>query len=331
MKKKRSSQNESYSVQGNIMSELEEKSKAALDVLNDEKEKLNDLYERITEAEDPCLYSEETEEKLKELRRSSLNLKKAYQKCLGYTDELNARWKDISKGKRRRLIPAAPANAVIDLQEMKSHHFASGLNIYKILLICYCGSFLGVIIEMMWCLIRNGYIESRAGLVYGPFNLLYGLGAVALSAALYRYRNKGSWLSFLGGMVIGSVVEYLCSYLQELAFGSRSWDYSHLPFNINGRICLMYSVFWGVLGVLWIKSLYPRFAKMILRIPNKWGKVITYILTVFFIINATVTLIAVIRWSQRIDLIPAEDPFLEFIDQRFTDARMEKIFANMIF
>ena len=93
-------------------------------------------------------------------------------------------------------------------------------------LICFSGSFAGVIVELLWCLLRNGYLESRSGLVYGPFNLLYGAGATALTLALYRFRNRNSWISFLGGFLVGSAVEYACSWGQEMIFGSCSWDYS---------------------------------------------------------------------------------------------------------
>ena len=109
-----------------------------------------------------------------------------------------------------------------------------------LLMILFLGSFAGVVIELLWCLIRNGYWESRSGLVWGPFNLLYGVGAVALTAALYPFRNNSGTVSFAGGLIVGRGVEYLCSLVQELCFGSRSWDYSGMPFNLNGRICLMY-------------------------------------------------------------------------------------------
>ena len=95
---------------------------------------------------------------------------------------------------------------------------------------------------MLWCFIRHGYFESRAGLVYGPFNLLYGVGATALTLLLYRYRNRSASISFFGGVIIGSAVEYLLSWAQETLFGSTSWDYSAVPLNINGRIIF------GVLG-----------------------------------------------------------------------------------
>ncbi|MBQ8288957.1 MAG: putative ABC transporter permease [Clostridia bacterium] len=251
---------------------------------------------------------------------------------LTISDELSARFRDVKASrKKRRLIPAAPANSSIDLKEESSEHFAKGLNFYKLFLICFVGSFAGVVIEVLWCIAKNGYIESRSGLVYGPFNLLYGAGAVALTLALHRFRNRGSWLSFAGAFVVGSILEYACSWAQEFFIGSCSWDYTGKFLNINGRICLVYSIFWGVLGIIWIKNLYPRMANLILKIPQRIGKIVTWVLVVFMVVNSAVTVVAVTRWSQRVDGVPADSAFLEFIDQRFPDSRMERIFANMTF
>ena len=70
-----------------------------------------------------------------------------------------------------------------------------------------------------------------------------------------------------------------------------------MPLNINGRICFVYSLFWGALGILWIKDLYPRMAKYILKIPNRAGKILTWALTAFLIVNAIVSCVAVGRRS----------------------------------
>ena len=275
---------------------------------------------------------EEVRKEIDALRRTSGNLSEALQATGKLEDELSARFIDMRTSRDRKwYLPNPPANGSIDLEEQQSRHFARGINLYKLLLVCFVGSFAGVVVEMLWCLITNGYVESRAGLVYGPFNLLYGAGAVVLTVALYRYRNRGYLLSFLGGMIVGSVVEYVCSWGQEALLGSRSWDYSGMPFNLNGRICLLYSVFWGVLGVLWIKDLYPRMAKWILKIPNKAGKILTWCLTAFLVVNAVVTCVAVARWSQRFQGEPASSGFWSFVDERFPDERMERIFANMEF
>ena len=282
-------------------------------------------------AEDEAL-EQAVEAELESLRRSSRTLAQAYQAADNAADELGARLRDMRTARDRKwYAPNPPANAAIDLEEAKQDHFAQGLGLYKILLICIVGSFAGVVVEMLWCLITNGYIESRAGLVYGPFNLLYGAGAALLTLCLYKYRNRGYQLSFAGGFLVGSVLEYVCSWGQEVLLGSRSWDYSQMPLNINGRICFVYSLFWGALGIFWIKDLYPRMAKYILKIPNRAGKVLTWALTAFLIVNAIVSCVAVGRWSGRVEGHPPAGPFWNFVDERFPDERMERIFANMDF
>lgn len=287
--------------------------------------------ESINDKEREALYAEVRGE-IQSLKNTAGCLRESYQKTLTSLDELEARLHDVEVSRRKHLLIApAPANSVIDLQEQRARHFAQGINIYKIMLICFIGSFAGVIIELIWCFVRNGYIESRAGLIYGPFNLLYGVGAVTITLALYQYRNHGGIISFLGGMAVGSVVEYVCSWGQELVFSSRSWDYSDMPFNLNGRICLLYSVFWGVLGILWIKNIYPRMSQLILRIPNKTGRAITWVMVAFLIINGVVTLISVDRWAERVAGEAPDSAFEEFIDNQFPDERMEGVFANMVF
>ncbi len=248
------------------------------------------------------------------------------------TDELRSRMKDtINSNKKGFIIPRAPANGTIDYREEKAHHFARGLNGYKLFIIFFVGSFAGVIIELLWCFVRHGYFESRTGLVYGPFNPVYGIGAFCLTAVLYKYRNRSAFYSFIGGFVTGSVVEYACSFFQEMLFGSTSWDYSNIPLNLNGRICLLYSIFWGFLGVFWIKSVYPRFSVWVLKIPNRIGKVLVWILLVFLIFDCVVSAFAVFRWSERGKGKTAANTVEGFLDTRFPDERMEKIYPNMEF
>lgn len=306
---------------------VEEESLLLLKSVEKAKSEMDDFYVRLLEQD----LDKEAEAKAESLKRAYSNISKASSQIYVVQDELRGRLHDVKQQKNKNKFVSAPANATIDLKEKQSNHFASGLNIYKLLIVCFLGSFCGVIIEMLWCLVKNGYIESRAGLVYGPFNLLYGVGAVVLTVCLYKYRNRSEWVSFLGGIVVGSVVEYVCSWVQEFLFGTRSWDYSHLPFNLNGRICLLYSIFWGFLGVLWIKNIYPRMAKFILKIPNKAGKIATWVMVAFFAINITMSSVSVFRWSQRNEGISPSNTFWEIIDQRFPDERMEKIYANMTF
>lgn len=295
-------------------------------------------YERLAEQQDlseeerAVLHSDITRE-VETLKEASVCLRQAHQWAADRADELTTRLREGQDSSQRKvLFRRAPANSVIDLEEERADSFASGVNFYKIALICIAGSFAGVVVELLWCLFRNGYLESRSGLVYGPFNPVYGIGAVVMTLALYRYRNRSASISFFGGAIVGSVIEYLLSWGQETLFGSTSWDYSHMPFNLDGRICLLYSLFWGVLGVLWIKSLYPRVAQVILKIPNRLGKILTWALTLFLVFDCVISLMAVGRWSERVLENAAPTSAVDtFFDQRFPDERMARIYANMEF
>ena len=316
---------------------LENLSDEMLELEQKESERYSELYGKLanqstmSENEIETL-SAEVNDEITSLEKASSNLRKGHLWASKQADELKTRLNEGRKSEKGwHLLRRSPANSVIDYEERRLNNFAAGINFYKIAIICISGSFAGVIIEMLWCLIKNGYIESRAGLVYGPFNLLYGAGAVAMTLMLYRYRNRSASISLVGGMAVGSVIEYVLSWAQEALFGSTSWDYSNMPFNLNGRICLLYSFFWGILGVMWIKSIYPRIAKLILKIPNKAGKILTVAFSVFLVFNAVITFGAVWRWSERIHNKPSMSFVDDFFDKRFPDSRMERIFANMEF
>lgn len=278
---------------------------------------------------------EEMEKDVKEysesLKRAMKNTAKAHLMTFDMLDELNGRWNDI-KGARKRKRGKAPAiNAEVDLEESSSSHFAKGLGFYKLFWIFLIGSFIGVVVELLWCYIRHGYFESRSALVYGPFNPLYGCGAVMLSVILYKYRNRTDLIPFIGGFLGGSVLEYACSFFQEMILGSTSWDYSAVPLNINGRICVLYSVFWGFLGIFWIKKCFPHLSRLLLRIPNRIGKTLTWLLIAFMILDASVTCTALYRWVARMDGKEAGNAITAMIDEHFSDERMESIYPNMVF
>lgn len=304
-------------------------------------EKLNSrlslYYEAL--AQEETLSDREREKLVKDINREIERINKmadryreAHKKLVEASDELSTRLRDTEKSTKRHFgIKNAPANGTIDFRENQIDHFAKGINFYKLFIIFFSGSFVGVLIELLWCYLRNGYFESRSGLVYGPFNLVYGIGALVLTMALYRYRNRSWTFSFIGGFVTGSVIEYFCSFFQELLFGSTSWDYSNIPFNLNGRICLLYSVFWGVLGIFWIKKIYPRIAGWILRIPDRVGKTLVWILLAFMVVNSAVSGVAVYRWAERTGGKEASGSLERVLDERFPDERMEKIYANLEF
>lgn len=251
---------------------------------------------------------------------------------MNFLDEMETRLHEIEeRNKRFHLLPPAPTNASIDYVEKHTRHFAQGKSFYKLFWVFFIGSFLGVLAERTWCWVRYGFYEPRVGAIYGPFNPVYGLGAWALTVTLFAFRNHNRIFSFVGGALVGSAVEYFCSWFQEMIFGSASWDYSMRPFNLNGRICLLYSIYWGVLGVLWIKELYPRMAKLILKIPNRVGKPLTFALAALLALDFMLTAATVVRWMERRQGVAPANAASAFLDEHYPDALMESRFTNLVF
>ena len=130
------------------------------------------------------------------------------------------------------------------------------------------------------------------------------------------------------GTLLGGAYEYVCSVLTELVFGKVFWDYSHIPFNLDGRVNLLYCFFWGIAAVIWIKLLYPKLSAWIEKIPKKWGYILTWILAVFMAVNMLVSVIALIRYDVRAGGPAAESGWEHIIDTHFDDERMERIYPN---
>ena len=132
----------------------------------------------------------------------------------------------------------------------------------RILMYFIIYSFLGFIVETIFGMLTKGVIESRKSCFYGPFCCIYGLGAAIMIPGLQKFK-RNNWTLAIGGMIEGSIIEYVVSWIGEIIFQIKWWDYSNMPLNINGRICVYYSIFWGFLGIYLIASLNPKIDKII--------------------------------------------------------------------
>lgn len=140
-----------------------------------------------------------------------------------------------------------------------------GFTITKLLAYFIIYSVIGFIIETIFGLLTKGVVESRKSFLYGPFCGIYGLGAVVMIVGLQKFK-KNNYTLFIGGFIIGSIVEYVISLIGELIFNIKWWDYSNMPFNINGRICFWYSIFWGLLAIYLMSHVNPKVDKFIEKI-----------------------------------------------------------------
>ena len=211
----------------------------------------------------------------------------------------------------------------------QEHTFAKGLCFDKLFWVFLVSSVLGAGIEMVFCRVTGGVWMNRSSLLYGPFSVVWGLGAVVLTVVLQQLNDKPDRYVFLSGCVLGGVYEYLCSVFTELVFGTIFWDYSHMPLNLGGRINLLYCIFWGLLAVLWLRVLYPPMERTIERLPPLAGQIITWVLIALMVCNAALTCAAMLRYTDRRGEAPRTGIVESFLDERYPDRYMEERWPNM--
>lgn len=221
-----------------------------------------------------------------------------------------------------------------------------GFTITQILAYFIIYSIAGYIIETIFGLVTKGVLESRKSFLYGPFCSIYGVGAVVMIIGLQRFK-KNNYTLFAGGFIIGSIIEYVISFIGEWFFHIKWWDYSSMPFNINGRICVWFSFFWGALAIYLMSHIHPKVDKLINKIKPNVLKPLTIILTVLIFIDFIVTGFALKMFFVRIvnqynlDIEGVEMYFdtysklyenekvKSFVDKHFSNEKMLKTFPNI--
>lgn len=193
------------------------------------------------------------------------------------------------------------------------------------------GSLIGYIIEVIFYFYKRGYFVNRQGVLFGPFNQIYGFGILILLVFLFKFRNKKVITIFIASVIIGTVFEYVSHILIENVLGYVTWNYSKFPFNFQGRVCLLVSVVWGITGTVYIKLLYPLVPKILNRLNEKFYKIFTWIFMIFMVINLSFSTLAIERMRERSVGIQPENIIEEFLDKNYPDEKLKSIFCSLKF
>lgn len=156
---------------------------------------------------------------------------------------------------------------------------------YFLLFVLY--SFLGWCMEVAITTCKDKKIVNR-GFLMGPYCPIYGCGCLLLITLLDDYVNEPFAL-FAMAIIICSLLEYFTSWLMEVIFKMRWWDYSQNKFNINGRICLETMVPFGIIGVLVVRYINPVFVNLINKLPSIVINLSTVILACVIVIDYIVS------------------------------------------
>jgi len=179
-----------------------------------------------------------------------------------------------------------------ELKKEKKKLTILGINIWEILAYFIIYSIAGYFIETGFALLKYGVLESRQSFLYGPFCSIYGIGGVVMVIFLQYFKKNWATL-FAGGFIIGSITEYFVSLIGELILNVKWWDYSNMAFNINGRICLSYSMFWGVLAIFLMRVIHPRVRRFMAYILKKSSaklvKTSIAVITIFMLVDCIIS------------------------------------------
>jgi len=199
-------------------------------------------------------------------------------------------------------------------------------------------SFIGFLLETSFGLYSKGVIESRQSFLFGPFCIIYGIGAVLMITFLSSLKNNPIKL-FIASAFLGTISEYTMSYLCEKIFHFKWWDYNGMILNINGRTCLYFTVMWGLLGVVLIKYFNPLLDNLFFflsqKVDNRILKTSILLLIGFLIFDAGISTIALKSFYSQIvkdfdlDITASEYSNINIENELFSPENMLLTYPNM--
>lgn len=208
---------------------------------------------------------------------------------------------------------------------------ATGMLAYdKLFWLFMAGNLLGVIIEGIWSAIDKGHWESHVITVWGKFNLLYGAGAVILYICSVKMKKWNFALKFIGFTVVATLLEFVCGCWCKYCLGMIAWDYSPEFLNVDGIICLKFSLVWGIAGSLF-SLIVNRVNGLLSFSKHKLAHMACVVLSLFMAVNIVVSFSAICRWSSRHFGYGAANAYERLLDEKTPDEWMQKRFMEWRF
>lgn len=182
--------------------------------------------------------------------------------------------------------------------------------VQELLIYFFICSFMGWIMEVAYAFSIYGTFVDR-GFLRGPICPIYGYGIVTMvivSEWINKKKIQNTFVIFGIIMAIATILEYFASFFLEAIFKLRWWDYTGYFLNINGRICLIFSIFFGIIGIVFIKNVYPIMQRLVIKIRNKFSNKTIWTILIILIILMMI--------DKGISALLYIDPNLKYIDTR---------------
>lgn len=156
--------------------------------------------------------------------------------------------------------------------------------IIKYVLMFFFYSAAGWCLESLYCSIGEKRFVNR-GFLTGPLCPIYGTAALVLIVLIYNPFKDNPLAVFILGIILCDIVEYITSYVMEKLFSARWWDYTYEFLNIGGRICLKHTLYWGVISIIFVKTIHPAIDNLYNKIDGPYLKIILVCVLAIFVID----------------------------------------------
>ncbi len=248
-----------------------------------------------------------------------------------YDDAIWTESSAFGRTKLRPKISSAQQRVIYEARRALREDFLNdhAPGFYQYIIIFLVASVLGLILETVYMYALYGVVESRVGLVWGPFSPLYGFGAVLLTAVLWPLRNQPIWIIFVISAGIGGILEQIAGWGMETVMHAWSWSYLHFPDHITQWVAWHFLIMWGVLGLAWCKLIMPEMLFRIGEPTTRRQAVVAGLLAAFIALDVSITVMCFYRAGKRQEGIPPQNVFEEYIDRHFGDDFISDTFENI--
>lgn len=201
--------------------------------------------------------------------------------------------------------------------------------IYRLFWIYVICGVAGFVIETVWCWIDFQEFTSRTSNLFFPISCVWGVGGVVLYLTTLKNHWNNEIYIFAKCTLVGTVFEFLCGYLGEHLLEVTFWDYSGMPLHIGKYINLPFCMVWGLIGVLWVRKVYPLLKQKLEKPVRGSGRLAVNLFLMFMIVSQLFTGTALLRMHARQEGEAAESRMAQVLDTCFTDQMLQAYFPKM--
>ena len=175
------------------------------------------------------------------------------------------------------------------------------MQIYRLLLYFFLYSFLGWCTEVAYATVKERRFVNR-GFLGGPWCPIYGVGVSAVVTLLDGFQDS-LLLLYLSSFVLVTLIEGMTGFIMDKIFHHKWWDYTGLPFNIGGYVCLPFSIAWGAACLVIVKGVHPGIERLVGLLPEAAGLALICVLTAGLAADLAVTTAGILKLNRRLDML----------------------------